>query len=90
MARPRICVIDSKEVGLAYARLDDYSGARATLQIAARREPHNYVPPALLGDLAMRRGYYRLAAAEYRRALALNPRDPELILAERDARTAAG
>src|SRR5436305_2329610 len=64
----------------AYARLDDYSGARATLQIAARREPHNYVPPALLGDLAMRRGYYRLAAAEYRRALVRNPRDPYLTL----------
>lgn len=73
----------------AYARLDDYSGARSTLLIAARREPHNYVPPALLGDLAMRRGYYRQAAARYRAALALNPRDPELIQAEQNASRAA-
>jgi O-antigen ligase/Tfp pilus assembly protein PilF len=74
----------------AYARLDDYAGARATLLMAARREPHNYVPPALLGDLAMRRGYYRRAVGDYRRALALNPRDPTLAQSEHNARIAVG
>jgi hypothetical protein len=74
----------------AYARLDDYADARSTLLIAVRHEPHNYVPPALLGDLAMRRGYYRVAVGEYRDALALNPRDPTLAQAEQSARIAAG
>jgi tetratricopeptide (TPR) repeat protein len=69
----------------AYARLDDYPRARAVLLLANRREPHNYVPPALLGDLATRRGDHRLAAAEYGRALALNPRDPTLRQARRAA-----
>jgi O-Antigen ligase len=73
----------------AYARLDDYSGARTTLAIAARREPDNYVPPALLGDLAMRRGDYRVAVADYRLALTLNPRDPELRQSQLAARAAA-
>jgi len=59
----------------AYAARDDYADARATLLKAAAREPDNYVPPALLGDLAVRRGLSALAASEYRRALALNPRD---------------
>ncbi len=39
-----------------YARLDDYDRARATLLEAARREPHDFVTWALLGDLAVRRG----------------------------------
>jgi hypothetical protein len=73
----------------AYARLNDYPRARAALLLSQRREPHNYVPPALLGDLAMRRGDYRLATAEYRSALVLNPRDPLLRQAEFDARPAA-
>ncbi len=34
----------------AYARLDDYARARAALRQAVRREPHNFVPWALLGD----------------------------------------
>src|SRR5205823_3692742 len=62
----------------AYARLDDYSDARASLLAAQRREPHNYVPPALLGDLATRRGDFVAAAGAYRRSLSLNPRDPTL------------
>jgi Flp pilus assembly protein TadD len=41
-------------------------------------EPENHVPPALLGDLAARRGNTTLAAFEYRRAVALNPKDPDL------------
>jgi cytochrome c-type biogenesis protein CcmH/NrfG len=33
----------------------------------------------LLGDLALRRGAYTTAAADYARALQLNPRDPQLL-----------
>jgi hypothetical protein len=65
----------------AYARLDDYWSARDALLVAAAREPLNYVPPALLGDLAMRRGEYPLAVAEYQRAISLDPRDPSLTTA---------
>jgi tetratricopeptide (TPR) repeat protein len=68
-------------IASAYARLDDYADARATLLVAQRREPHNYVPPALLGDLAMRRGDYALAEVEYGRAVSLNPRDPSVASA---------
>ena len=66
-------------ISSAYARLGDYQAARDALLHASRIEPDNYVPPALLGDLAMRRGDYRVARAEYARALELNPRDPYLI-----------
>ncbi len=62
----------------AYARQDNYAGARDALLLAAAREPENYVPPALLGDLAVRRGDMTLAAIEYRRALALNPTEANL------------
>jgi Tfp pilus assembly protein PilF len=62
----------------AYARQDDYRGARDVLLQAQAFEPENYVPPALLGDLAVRRGDTSLAGLEYRRALALNPNDPDL------------
>jgi tetratricopeptide (TPR) repeat protein len=65
-------------ISSAYARLGDYQAARDALLDASRIEPDNYVPPALLGDLAMRRGDYRVARAEYARALELNPRDPYL------------
>jgi hypothetical protein len=77
------------QLASAYARLDDYPDALAALQLASRREPHNYVPPALLGDLAMRRGAYTTAVLDYRRALALNPRDPQLVQAELAAEGAA-
>ncbi len=62
----------------AYARLDRYEQARQALSEAARREPHNYVPPGLLGDLAVRHGDFSAASAEYRRASQLNPREPTL------------
>jgi O-antigen ligase len=62
----------------AYARGDDYQGARAVLLQAQAVEPSNYVAPSLLGDLAVRRADTNLATTEYRRALALNPRDPTL------------
>jgi hypothetical protein len=76
-------------IAAAYARLDDYADARDALLLAARREPHNYVPPALLGDLALRRGLYTVALEQYRQALILNPRDPDLIQAERTAESLA-
>jgi O-Antigen ligase len=66
-------------ISSAYARLDAYPAARDALLDAAKLEPDNYVPPALLGDLAMRRGAYRVARGEYARALELNPGDPYLI-----------
>jgi Flp pilus assembly protein TadD len=69
----------------ALARLNDYDGARAALLEAARREPHDFVPWQLLGDLDMRKyaatadpRYPRLAKADYGRARDLNPRDPEI------------
>jgi hypothetical protein len=72
----------------AYARLDDYADARATLELASSREPYNYVPHALLGDLALRRGASGMAVSEYRSALQLNPRDPQLVQAELRAEAA--
>lgn len=62
----------------AQARLGRYTASRETLLYAARLEPHNHVPWALLGDLATRRGERRLALLSYRRAHALNPRDTAL------------
>jgi tetratricopeptide (TPR) repeat protein len=62
----------------AYARLGDYAGARTALLDAARVEPENFVTWALLGDLAVRHGDRPLAQSYYRRASALNPRDPQL------------
>ena len=58
----------------AYARLNDYRRARASLVEATRREPHDFVPWALLGDLAVRRGNASQARRAYRRALELNPK----------------
>jgi O-Antigen ligase/Tetratricopeptide repeat len=62
----------------AFARLDDYARARASLLEATEREPSNFVTWALLGDLASRRGSAALARHYYRRALTLNPRDATL------------
>jgi UDP-GlcNAc:undecaprenyl-phosphate/decaprenyl-phosphate GlcNAc-1-phosphate transferase len=62
----------------AYARLGDYVRSRDSLLVATRVEPQNFVTWALLGDLSVRRGDRRLAQAYYRKALALNPRDPQL------------
>lgn len=64
----------------ALARLGAYLPAKATLAEAIRREPHNYVSWALLGDLATRRGDISAALRAYGRAASLNPRDPELEL----------
>jgi hypothetical protein len=62
----------------AYARLGDYQDARATLLVAARREPHDFVTWVLLGDLATRRGDLPTARRAYLRAAGLNPRDQAL------------
>ena len=59
----------------AYARLGRYTGARATLLQATRTEPHNSQPWALLGDLAVRRGAFRIAKIDYGKAAQLDPKD---------------
>jgi UDP-GlcNAc:undecaprenyl-phosphate GlcNAc-1-phosphate transferase len=72
----------------ALARFDEPDAAKAALREAARREPRNFVTWALLGDLAVRTGNFGEARALYRRALALNPRDPSLVVLARDPRSA--
>ena len=62
----------------AFARFNQGAAARATLVEAARREPEDFVTWALLGDLDSRLGRFDRALASYRRAIALNPRDPQL------------
>jgi tetratricopeptide (TPR) repeat protein len=62
----------------AYARLDDYGRARATLLEATRREPHDFVTWGLLGDLAVRRGAIAQARHAYGQAARLNPQDRNL------------
>jgi UDP-GlcNAc:undecaprenyl-phosphate GlcNAc-1-phosphate transferase len=73
----------------ALAQADEYAPARATLSAAAALEPHDFVPPALLGDIAVRRGDLRQARRDYGRAAALNPRDATLAKLARDPRVAA-
>jgi tetratricopeptide (TPR) repeat protein len=70
----------------AYARLDEYDDARATLMEATRREPHDFVVWGLLGDLAVRRGNLLHARQAYTRAARLNPRDPALARLAADPR----
>ncbi|MDE3134151.1 MAG: O-antigen ligase family protein [Acidobacteriota bacterium] len=77
-------------VASAYAHLDDYRAAREALLHAAQLEPENYVPPALLGDIATRAGEAAAALAAYRRALRLDPLEPALQQAVSTARAAAG
>lgn len=62
------------------ARLDVYLPAKRALHEAIRREPHNYVSWALLGDLLTRRGDIGPAQHAYARASSLNPRDRSLRL----------
>ena len=76
-------------VASAYARLNDYQAARAALLHAAQLEPANYVPPALLGDIATRAGEPAAALAAYRRALRLDPLEPSLRQAVDSARATA-
>jgi hypothetical protein len=72
----------------AFARLDDYGGARGALLEAAHREPHDFVTWGLLGDLAVRRGAMRQARAAYREATRLNPRDQSLAQLAQDPSSA--
>lgn len=72
----------------ALAQADEYAAARATLSAAAALEPHDFVPPALLGDIAVRRGDLRQARRDYGRAAALNPRDAIIAKLARDPRVA--
>ncbi|HZK15194.1 MAG TPA: O-antigen ligase family protein, partial [Solirubrobacterales bacterium] len=64
----------------ALARLGAYRPAKLSLAEAIRREPHNYVSWALLGDLATRRGDLSEALEAYGEASRLNPRDRGLRL----------
>jgi hypothetical protein len=61
----------------AYARLGRYEPARATLLAATRKEPSDYVPWVLLGDLDVRHGNLARARAAYRRATVLSPYDTD-------------
>ena len=76
--------IDSEDVdtyvtrAAAFARLGDAASADATLALGIAREPSNYVPYALRGDLAARRGGLDQARGYYQEALARNPRDAAL------------
>jgi UDP-N-acetylmuramyl pentapeptide phosphotransferase/UDP-N-acetylglucosamine-1-phosphate transferase/O-antigen ligase len=62
----------------ALARFDEGGAAEAALNSALTREPRNFVTWVLLGDVAVRRHDLAAAAARYRRAHELNPRDPAI------------
>ena len=72
----------------AYARLGRYTGARATLLQATRTEPHNSQPWALLGDLAVRRGAFRIAKIDYGKAAQLDPKDGVIPALAKNPRSA--
>ena len=72
----------------AYARLGRYTAARATMLQATRTEPHNAQPWALLGDLAVRRGAFRIAKIDYRKAAQLDPKDGVVAGLAKDPRSA--
>jgi O-Antigen ligase len=72
----------------AYARLGDYGSSRAVLLAATRKEPHAWLPWALVGDLALRARRFEDAGAAYARAHALNPRNAQIAKAAADPRAA--
>lgn len=72
----------------ALARMGLYRETRAALRQAAAKEPHNHVPWALLGDVAVRRRDYAQARRDYGRASRLNPRDRMLARLARDPASA--
>ena len=74
--------------GAAYARLGRYRAARGALIQATRLEPHDHLPWALLGDLAVRRGDFRAARRFYRRSSKLNPRSEFIEVLARNPRAA--
>jgi Flp pilus assembly protein TadD len=61
-----------------FARLHDFAPALADLKRARDLEPRNWTTWALLGDLLTRRGDRSGARAAYRRAIALDPLEPDL------------
>jgi cytochrome c-type biogenesis protein CcmH/NrfG len=62
----------------AAARSGNYAAARGALLEATAREPHDFLPYVLLGDLATRRGDAGAARSAYAQAAALNPLDPAI------------
>jgi hypothetical protein len=74
----------------AQARFGHAALAIDSLREAARREPHDPVPWALLADIAVRRGNTQAAQRYYQRAHELNPRDPALRRLAEDPASAAG
>ena len=72
----------------AYARLGRYRPARGALVEATELEPHDHLPWALLGDLAVRRGDFATARRAYRRASELNPRSKPIRALARNPRAA--
>jgi len=66
----------------AYARLGRYQPAHSILVAATRKEPNDYVPWVLLGDLAVRHGDDARARAYYRRATFLSPYDTDFSVAK--------
>jgi hypothetical protein len=72
----------------AYARLGRYRPARGALVEATKLEPHDHLPWALLGDLAVRRGDLATARRAYRRASELNPRSKPIRALARNPRAA--
>ena len=74
----------------ALARFDQAAAAEASLEQALRREPHNFITWALLGDVSVRQLRYAAAAGYYARAHALNPRNATLAQLARDPRLASG
>ena len=70
----------------ALARFGEGAAARSVLLDAARRAPRDFVTWVLLGDLSSRQGELRVARAEYRRALRLNPLEPGLAQLAADPR----
>lgn len=74
----------------ALARRDDYEGARDALLLVAAREPHNFLPRVLLGDLASLRRDRSAAVASYLRARELNPKDPAMTANVERARLLPG
>jgi O-Antigen ligase/Tetratricopeptide repeat len=74
--------------GAAYARLGRYRAARRAILRATRLEPHDHVPRALLGDLAVRRGDFETARRAYRRASELNPKSKAIRELARNPRAA--
>jgi UDP-GlcNAc:undecaprenyl-phosphate GlcNAc-1-phosphate transferase len=73
----------------ALARLGDAAATQRTLEQAVRVEPGDFLPYALLGDIAVRQRRFALARSYYRRAAELNPREPALAQLAENPRAAA-